>query len=125
NDDGTGDCFGGRVTPPTGQECMRLDYSGLGGSNSTQACWTVTSGSTTTASQPPSGGSGSSCSWTGRWQGNDNDLNLTQTVLPSGSITVAGTWGTGGTDPKGFQGTVSSNVLTGTWYNGLRGGSLS
>jgi hypothetical protein len=60
-DDGTGDCVGGTVSPPVGRECARIDYTGSSGSTSAQACWTVsaggagttsTSGGTTSASDP-------------------------------------------------------------------------
>jgi hypothetical protein len=38
NDDGTGGCINGTITPPTGQECFRLDYRSSRGSGSTQTC---------------------------------------------------------------------------------------
>jgi hypothetical protein len=40
-DDGTGSCVPGIVTPPTGTECMRLDYSTAVGSGSRQTCFLV------------------------------------------------------------------------------------
>jgi len=41
-DDGTGDCFSGVVVPPTGTECVRLDFFGAVGSFTRQACFQVT-----------------------------------------------------------------------------------
>jgi hypothetical protein len=42
NDDGRGACLTGTVTPPTGRECLRLDYAGAAGSGSTETCFDVT-----------------------------------------------------------------------------------
>jgi len=41
NDDGRGACLTATVTPPTGTECLRLDYASSAGSGSTQTCFTV------------------------------------------------------------------------------------
>ena len=41
NDDGTGGCFNGTVTPPAGTECLRLDYHTSAGSGTTQVCFQV------------------------------------------------------------------------------------
>lgn len=38
SDDGSGNCISARVTPPTGQECFRLEYVGGDDSRSTQSC---------------------------------------------------------------------------------------
>ena len=40
-DDDTGDCIAGTVTPPTGRECLRLEYSSARGSGSTETCFQV------------------------------------------------------------------------------------
>jgi hypothetical protein len=41
-DNGTGDCFWGQVTPPTGQECLRIRYwFPYGGSTTKQTCFHV------------------------------------------------------------------------------------
>ena len=41
-DDGTGDCFWGQVTPPFGQECLRIRYFfPFGGSTSQHTCFQV------------------------------------------------------------------------------------
>ena len=40
-DDGAGGCFWAQVTPPTGTECIRLDYWTSAGSGSTQTCFRV------------------------------------------------------------------------------------
>ena len=42
-DDGTGGCFSAVVTPPTGIECLRLDYNTTGGAGSTRTCFRVLS----------------------------------------------------------------------------------
>jgi hypothetical protein len=41
NDDGRGDCVVGRVEPPPGQECFRLDYAGSRGTATAQTCITI------------------------------------------------------------------------------------
>ena len=41
-DDGRGDCFWATITPPTGRECLRLDFSGAQGSGTRQVCFWVT-----------------------------------------------------------------------------------
>jgi hypothetical protein len=41
-DDGRGDCFWATIVPPTGTECLRLDFSGAHGSGSRQVCFRVT-----------------------------------------------------------------------------------
>jgi hypothetical protein len=41
HDDGRGACFSGTVTPPSGRECLRLDYTGPAGSSSTETCFNV------------------------------------------------------------------------------------
>ena len=41
-DDGAGDCFWGQVTPPYGQECLRIQYwFPYGGSSIKQTCFSV------------------------------------------------------------------------------------
>ncbi len=41
-DDGAGDCFWGQVTPPYGQECLRIQYwFPYGGSTIKQTCFSV------------------------------------------------------------------------------------
>ena len=41
-DDGNGDCFWGQVTPPYGQECLRIQYwFPYGGTTTKQVCFTV------------------------------------------------------------------------------------
>jgi hypothetical protein len=42
HDDGTGDCFGGYVTPPTGLECLQIRfYFWQGGSTTKHTCFHV------------------------------------------------------------------------------------
>src|SRR5438067_584899 len=43
-DDGTGGCTSGTISPPTGTECVRLDYQG-NSALSSQACFQVVSSS--------------------------------------------------------------------------------
>lgn len=52
-DDGRGDCISGTITPPTGRECVRLDYSGARGSGSVQTCFQVLAQSGGSAPPPP------------------------------------------------------------------------
>lgn len=42
DDDGTGACISTTIVPPTGQECLRLDYSGRTGQSSTETCYRTT-----------------------------------------------------------------------------------
>ena len=120
NDDGRGDCISGRVEPPPGQECFRLDYAGSRGSATAQTCITVIG---QPSSNPGAGNSGSGDNAAGSggtasistekatYQVND-PIRICFTVPGPGPITI--------TDTQGG----SSNTLA-SWNDDGRGGCVN
>jgi hypothetical protein len=98
--DGRG-CITATAAPPTGRECIRVEFTAAGGRTSAETCFNV---------QPMSSGAtaagATTCNWAGTWRSrNDPDLVLTQT-----GSQVSGTFGFRGQ----VRGTVSGDTLTAT-----------